>query len=290
MNKKPYTLFSNVDDLLEKYGDHIFDNGDKLFDPMVIDFLHMSIESGQKLKLRYRGKEIDIPESFWPSVSNTDGLIVERLLIAAGSKCLIDIDEVAATRSKIITYGRLAAKGIRIPKTLVFFHHTDREYILENLQPPFIVKPDNGFGGTGVELIHDEKEFDEFLSNVKPGIAYIAQEYISTSFGRDVRVVMLNGKYFYSAMRNSNNPDEFRSNVHQGGEMTDYPIDKETEALCEKVASLFNLPILGIDLLIGDNEYVVVEVNATPGGLPDDKNKEAYYSIIKSNGIDLGLD
>ncbi len=78
--------------------------------------------------------------------------------------------------------------------------------------------------------------------------------------------------------------------MHQGGEMIEYPIDDETKKLCEKIASLFDLPISGIDLLIGDNEYVTVEVNATPGGLPDDKDKEAYYSIIKSNGIDLGLD
>lgn len=288
MNKKPYMLLSNVDDLLAKFGDDFFDRGNGLFKVIIIDFLHMSITSGQKLRLSYKGKELEIPEWFLPSVSNTDSFTAEKLLIAAGSKCLINIDEVAVARSKSATYGRLAAAGIRIPKTLVFFRRTDKEYILKNLEFPFVVKPDNGFGGTGVELIHDEKELDEYLSNVKPDIAYIAQEYISTSFGRDIRVVMLNGKYFYPAKRSSNNPNEFRSNVHQGGGIVECPIDDEIRKLCEKIASQFDLPLLGIDLLIGDNEYVTVEVNASPG-LTLDKINEAFYTILKNNGIDPNL-
>ena len=295
--KQPWMLCANVDDLIEKYGiemlkmdtpvfkvrgkdgkEYVHKMDAPIFKRVILEYLDLSIDPGNQLRAHYLGEEVKLPEYFLPAISNTDALVAEHLLIQAGCKCILNLEEFAAARSKIITYGRLAANGIRVPRTLVIFKHSDRDSIVKEMGFPFVIKPDNGYGGVGVELIHSREELDAYLDHQDPGVSYMAQEYISTSFGRDLRVVMLKGKYFYSATRNSNNTEEFRSNVHQGGSITECPIDDKVLALCEKAAGLFDLPLLGLDLLFGDGEYVIVEVNAMPG--LDNARTEQVHRVI----------
>lgn len=213
----------------------------------------------------YDGKEVEAPDIFWPMISNSDGYTLERMLLRAGAKCFVDLDERAASRSKILTYQRLSDAGIRVPRTVAFFGKPDLQQILKELDYPFVIKPDNGFGGQGVELIHSEAEFEEYVKGFTPGIMYVAQEYVATSKGRDVRVIMVKGRYRWSSMRQAGNSEEFRSNIHVGGSYKEFEIDEKTEKMCEKVAGLFNLPLLGIDLMFGEDEFVVTEVNSFPG-------------------------
>lgn len=234
-------------------------------DILVLDRSLLDIATGENLRFSYGGNEIELPDAFWPMISNTDALVIEKLLVNAGVKSLIDLDEFQVARSKAATYQRLAKNGIRIPKSFLFFNASDCESIVEKLGFPFVAKPDNGLGGEDVSLIHSREEFDNYLSRLKPGVLYLAQEYIATSRGRDIRVVVVDDTCVYSAMRSATNPEEFRSNVHVGGEMNEYTIDENADKLCKKIASLFDLPILGIDLLIGNGEYIVAEVNAFPG-------------------------
>lgn len=227
----------------------------------------MSVDGGTKFI--YEGEELDVPDVFWPMITNSDAYILERMLLRAGSKCLIDLDEKAASKSKLLTYQRLADAKIKAPRTVAFFGEPDKKRILQEFAYPFIIKPDNGFGGQGVELIKSEEEFDDYIKKTIPGAMYVVQEFISTSKGKDVRVVMVQGKYYWSIMRQAGNADEFRSNVHAGGSYKEYPIDKETEELCEKIASLYKLPILGVDLMFGEDGFIVTEVNSFPGLFPD---------------------
>lgn len=86
--------------------------------------------------------------------------------------------------------------------------------------------------------------------------------------------------------RHASNPDEFRSNVHVGGTTQEKTLTEEEKVFCEKVASIFDLPIIGLDLMIGDGEYVLAEVNAFPG-MPGRKMMDAYASVIDDFKISL---
>ena len=59
----------------------------------------------------------------------------------------------------------------------------------------------------------------------------------------------------------------------------EFGLTEEEKVFCEKVASIFDLPIIGLDLMIGDGEYVLAEVNAFPG-MPGRKMMDAYASVI----------
>ena len=232
---------------------------------ILIEKVSVKLTTGEKPEIFYNGKKMEIPKLFWPAMTNSDAYVLENILIEAGSKCVLDLNEVAAAHSKVISYTRLAENGIPVPKTRVFFNRSDKEDICSEFSFPFVVKPDTGTGGAGVELIHNEEELEKYMDNLVYGVTYIVQEYISTSKGRDVRVVMLDGELLFSMMRQASNEDEFRSNVHVGGTIASYEIDDETLAFCKKISSLYGLQLLGIDLLFGENGFVVTEVNNFPG-------------------------
>ncbi len=262
---KIWALMSNVDDILEKQGEAAFKQFPGISEPVLIDYLDVKIGTDQETEFYYKGQKLELPDAFWPMLSNTDAFVIENLLLNSGVKSLINMDEVAVARSKIATYQRLAQNGVRVPETIAFFNHPDKNSILEKFNYPFVMKPDNGFGGEGVALIHNEEELDAYLKNLKYGIAYMAQEYISTSRGKDLRVIFLNGEIIRASVRSAQDPNEFRSNIHVGGKYLSYELDEKTKQLCEKVAGLFDLPMIGLDLMFGEDEFVFAEVNAFPG-------------------------
>jgi RimK family alpha-L-glutamate ligase len=278
---KIWALLSNIDDVLEAYGEQVMPKDNSVFEMLIIDYLNIKIENGADIKISYRGEQVDLPDAFWPMLSNTDSFVLENLLLSAGVPSIINMDEVAVARSKIATYQRLAANGVRVPKSSVFFNRPDKAAILKETSFPFVAKPDSGFGGEGVRLIHDEAEFDEYIANLSYGTAYVAQEYIASSRGKDVRVVMLDGEYLYSSMRSATDRNEFRSNVHVGGELLEYTVDDETLKLCKEIAGLFDLPLIGLDLLIGDGEFVIAEINAFPGLFRENMAKAAKVVLGK---------
>lgn len=232
-----------------------------------------------ELAITCLGEKMEKPDYFWPLLGSTDGFILENMLQDAGIPSILNLRELQVARSKIATYQRFAQNGIRVPDTMVFFKDSDPETQSGRFGYPFVVKPDSGFGGIGVELIHNGQELKDYFATLSYGQAYVAQEYIATSKGRDIRVVVLHGRYYFSMERHASNPDEFRSNVHVGGTTQEKTLTEEEKVFCEKVASIFDLPIIGLDLMIGDGEYVLAEVNAFPG-MPGRKMMDAYASVI----------
>ena len=232
-----------------------------------------------ELAITCLGEKMEKPDYFWPLLGSTDGFILENMLQDAGIPSILNLRELQVARSKIATYQRLAQNGIRVPDTMVCFKDYDPDTQSGRFGYPFVVKPDRGFGGIGVELIHNGQELKDYFATLSYGQAYVAQEYIATSKGRDIRVVVLHGRYYFSMERHASNPDEFRSNVHVGGTTQEKTLTEEEKVFCEKVASIFDLPIIGLDLMIGDGEYVLAEVNAFPG-MPGRKMMDAYASVI----------
>lgn len=285
MDNKLWIIISGTDDdeiaAYAQKGNATFDEIFSRIRIVVAERVQLQISSGQSTKIFYEGEELEPPKVFWPAITNCDSFPLENILLSMGSKNFIKISEAACARSKLLTYQRLAQNGIRIPETIAFFCESDKKKVIEKLGYPFVVKPDNGYGGAGVELIHNEEEFDAWFEKTVYGVTYVAQEFISTSKGKDIRVGIMNGEYVYSYIRKSADENEFRSNIHVGGSKEEFTIDENTKALCEKIAALYDLPLLGVDLMIGDGEYVVAEVNAFPGLSNKEYLMKAYQLIMR---------
>ena len=133
--------------------------------------------------------------------------------------------------------------------------------IFEALGAPLVIKEVCGSFGQQVHLAHDPSEAREILKGVG-GRRVIFQEFVSSSFGRDVRINVV-GCRAIASMERFNEHGDFRANISNGGSMRPHAPTPEEEALALKVSSLLGLDFCGIDLLYGkDGEPVLCEVNS----------------------------
>ena len=146
-------------------------------------------------------------------------------------------------------------------------HPINVEFVEKNIGYPAIIKTLSGSFGAGVFLAENKKQLEQLLKMAeitKPSYNIIIQEFIKDSFGKDIRVFVLNGKVIGCMMRQSTDED-FRANITRGGEGIPYQIDDEIEWLGGESARLLGLDIAGVDLLFDGDGYSICEVNSSPG-------------------------
>lgn len=174
------------------------------------------------------------------------------------------------SRDKLRSMQLLARAGVGIPKT-VFSRGmtTDIEDLIEDLGGmPVIIKLARGTHGNGVVLAETKKAAKSVLQAFyvmdDDGTNIMLQEFIEESSGTDIRAVVVGGKVVASMKRQSLD-DDFRSNLHQGGEGTPIKLTDEERKTAQKAAKAMGLPICGVDMLRSKKGPLVLEVNPSPG-------------------------
>jgi len=185
-----------------------------------------------------------------------------------GLKVFNSSDAIACCDNKAMTFERLSGK-IRMPKTyhipmtfpaVGFTDYDFMDIIEESLGFPYVLKECYGSFGAQVYLIHSRDE----AINILPAIAgreCIAQEFIRTSRGRDVRIHTVGDRVVTSMIRHNEN--DFRANVSNGGSMLPYEPDEAHKKMALEVTKLLGLDFAGVDILFGENdEPILCEVNS----------------------------
>jgi len=153
----------------------------------------------------------------------------------------------------------------------------NKEYLIrmieESPKDKMILKPLNGFGGSGVILIEKSamgniNSLLDFYINSGHGTSdyVILQEYIEGAEKGDVRILMLNGLPI-GAMKRVPGEKDHRSNVSAGGSVQKHKLTPQEKRLCKKIGPRLvkdGLYFVGIDVIGG----MLVEVNVmSPGGV-----------------------
>lgn len=153
----------------------------------------------------------------------------------------------------------------------------NKDYIVkmikESSSNKMILKPLNGYGGSGVILIEKNamssiNSLLDFYINKSDGSTdyVILQEYIEGADKGDVRILMLNGKAI-GAMKRVPGDGDHRSNVSAGGTVEKHTLTTQEKKLCRKIGPKLirdGLYFVGIDVINGK----LVEVNVmSPGGI-----------------------
>ena len=161
-----------------------------------------------------------------------------------------------------------------IPNTHV---SKNKKYLIQQIKnsksDKMILKPLNGFGGSGVILIEKSAMSNinsllDFYISGKDGTSnyVILQDYIEGADQGDVRILMLNGEAV-GAMKRVPGSDDHRSNVSAGGSVQKHTLTKAEKALCKQIGPKLvkdGLYLVGIDVIGGK----LVEVNVmSPGGI-----------------------
>ena len=176
-------------------------------------------------------------------------------------------DSIDDVKDKLYTQQILGQSNLPVPKTLLVKHPIDIDFVERNIGFPAIVKTLSGSFGAGVFLAETKRQFKDLIKLAeitKKSYNIIVQEFIKESFGKDIRVFVLNNKVVGCMMRQSTN-DDFRANITRGGEGIPYQIDDDIEWLGGESARLLGLDIAGVDLLFDDSGYKICEVNSSPG-------------------------
>ena len=176
-------------------------------------------------------------------------------------------DAIDNVKDKLYSQQILGQSSLPVPKTMLVKHPIDVNLVEKNLSYPMIIKTLSGSYGSGVFMVDDKKQFRQImkmaeLSNARYNI--IIQECIEDSLGKDLRVLVVNGKVVGCMMRQSIDGD-FRANITRGGEAIPYQIDDDIEWIGGECSRLLNLDIAGVDLLFNEVSYTICEVNSAPG-------------------------
>jgi gamma-F420-2:alpha-L-glutamate ligase len=176
-------------------------------------------------------------------------------------------DAIDNVKDKLYTQQVLGESNLPVPKTLLVRHPIKLEWVEKNIGFPVIIKTLSGSFGAGVFLAENKKQFEQLVKMAeitKKSYNIIVQEFVKDSWGKDLRVFVLNGKVIGCMMRQATDED-FRANISRGGEGIPYQITEEIEWLGGESARLLDLDIAGVDLLFDNGGYKICEVNSSPG-------------------------
>jgi ribosomal protein S6--L-glutamate ligase len=173
---------------------------------------------------------------------------------------------IARARNKLGCLQLLASKGIRVPDTLISRYPRNLDKLIELVGgTPVILKLLRGTQGTGVIFAESHASVESMLETIwSLGEDIMLQRFIEESKGRDLRVLVIDGKV-RSCMRRIGAEGEFRSNIHRGGMGERVELPREYERAAIAAAETVGLRLAGVDILESADGPLVIEVNASPG-------------------------
>lgn len=146
------------------------------------------------------------------------------------------------------------------PRTCIYYGKSRIEKILQDFSYPFIAKnPVGSSQGRGVFLISSDEDLERYLENHNP--AYI-QEYLPVD--RDLRIVIFGSKPIHAYWRIGRAGD-FRHNVSQGAEISFDDIPESALDFAEEVSRRCGFEDVGLDVIVFDNAFYVIEANMVYG-------------------------
>ena len=212
-------------------------------------------------------------------------LLILREFEKKGIPLLNSSKSIDLASDQLKTLHALSQAGLPIPKTAVITteeYTSDRLIGVKNVEDavkhlrgfPLVFKGLEGSGGENVFFPKDmtalQDLISEFQSKNKP---YLLQEFIKGASdeegrGRDIRVVVVDGKVLGAMERRATTKGELRANKSLGGEVFPYDLSQQQEEIASKVAKAAQLRLAGLDWLFTQNPedpLLVSEVNALVG-------------------------
>lgn len=237
----------------------------------------------------YRGENLSDFDAIIPRIAShmtRYGTAIVRQFEMKGMYTPSSSIAITRSRDKLRSMQLLAKAGVGIPKTVVSRNTTDIDDLLESLGGmPVIIKLATGTHGNGVVLAETKKAakstLQAFYLTNEEGTNILLQEYVKESAGTDIRAFVV-GSRVLASMKRQSLDDDFRSNLHQGGEGTPIKLTDEERKTAIKAAKAMGLNIAGVDMMRSNRGPLVLEVNASPGfGIEKVTGRDVASAIIE---------
>ena len=224
--------------------------------------------NGTLAEVKYNNIQLNIPKCDFIIYLDKD-IYLARMLEKVGKRLFNKADFIKLCDDKMLTFIKCANMGIKMPDTfagpLVYTsiqepHLGFLDDIISKLGFPMVVKKVYGSLGEGVFLVKNKDELIALYREICHS-PVIFQRYVSSSKGRSIRVIVIDGKVFGAFIRK--NGGDFRSNfgTTAGSDKLENP-DKYI-SFAAKIAEKLEIEYAGIDLLDDDNGGIVMcEINS----------------------------
>lgn len=220
----------------------------------------------------YRGQDLSKFDAIIPRIASymtKYGTAIVRQLEMQGVYTASSSIAISRSRDKMRSMQLLAKSGIGIPKTVVSRNTTDIDDLLASLgKMPVIIKLARGTHGNGVVLAETKKAaksvLQAFYLTDDYGTNILLQEFVEESAGTDIRAFVV-GSRVVASMKRQSLDDDFRSNLHKGGEGKIVKLTDEEKKIAVKAAKAMGLNVAGVDMMRSKRGPLILEVNASPG-------------------------
>ena len=264
----------------------------KLIDPYKIDIF---INKENKTSIMVSGESLPLPKFVFPRTGSGTTYHIKAVIRhfeRMGVTVINSSDAIDNVKDKLYTHQILAQCNLDIPKTMLLKHPIDISFVEKHLDYPVILKTISGSFGKGVFLAETKKQLRQLISMAElKAKAYdiIIQEFIKDTWGKDLRVLVVNNKIVGCMMRQATD-DDFRANISRGGEGIPYETNEQIEWLSTESAKSLHLDIAGVDLLFDNGGYKICEVNSNPGfeGMENFTKKNIAEEIVQYIKMKIG--
>ncbi len=229
---------------------------------------YITIEKNRPV-VRYRGEDLSDIDAIIPRIGQSItkyGSAIVRQFEMQGVYTTASSIAINRSRDKLRSIQILGRADVGIPKTVFARETGDLDDVIEQAGgTPLIIKVARGTHGNGVVLAETKKAAQAVMQAFYvEGVNFVVQEFVEESAGTDIRAFVVGGKVVASMQRQSLD-DDFRSNLHQGGEGTPVKLTDEERKTAVKAARTMGLPICGVDMMRSERGPLVLEVNPSPG-------------------------
>lgn len=245
---------------------------------------YVTLESGKPI-VRYQGEEVTDVDIIIPRIAanlTKYGCSIVRQFEMQNVPTLTSSIAIVRSRDKLRSMQLLAKAGVGIPKTVFARETEDLGDVLDQVGgAPVIIKVARGTHGNGVVLAETRSAAKAVMQAFYvEGVNFIVQEFVAESAGVDIRAFVVNGKVVASMLRQSLD-DDFRSNLHQGGEGIPVKLTDDERKTAQRAAKAMGLSVCGVDMMRSDRGPLVLEVNSSPGfGIEKVTNHNVAEKII----------
>ncbi len=219
-------------------------------------------------RVMYEGESLDdfdaIIPRIMPSLTGYGAAIVRQFEMQGVYTTARSI-AIVRSRDKFRSIQLFSKNQVGIPKTIIGRETTEVNDLIEQIGLPMIIKVARGTQGKGVVLAETRKAAKSVIQAFYvSGVNVLMQEYIEEAAGSDIRAFVV-GSRVVASMKRQSLDDDFRSNLHQGGEGTTIKLTEEERKMVLRAARSMGLPICGVDLIRSGRGPLVLEVNSNPG-------------------------
>ena len=264
-----------------------------VIDPNEIDIF---VNKENRQSILVNGDSVKLPSFVFPrtgSGTTYHAKAVIRHFERMGVILINGSDAIDNVKDKLYSHQILAQSNLDIPNTLLLKHPINLDFVEKHIGYPAIVKTISGSYGKGVFFVEKKKQLEQLLTMAeitKPSYNIVIQEFIKDTWGKDLRVFVVNNKVVGCMLRQSVD-DDFRANITRGGEGFPYEVNEKIEWLSSEASKALELDIAGVDLLFFGEGYKICEVNSNPGfeGMEQYTKKNIAGEIVQFIKLKLGL-